>query len=113
MLRLRGVTASTEDEPTLRLVADALRACCRDEDVGGRTGPDELALVLPRADPETARVVAERVSSTVADRAGVQPTVGVVLAGAADRDAGALLDRARSSLPSAGGADGSDRRMSA
>jgi GGDEF domain-containing protein len=110
VVRLQGITASAGDEAALQQVADAVRARCREGDIAGRTGADELVLVLPRADPETARAVTKRIEAAIADRAGLRALTAVAMARPDDRHAQALIDRARSDLPRGAG---SDRRMSA
>jgi GAF domain-containing protein len=110
VLRLQGITSSAVHETQLQQVGDAVRARCREGDIAGRTGPDELVLVLPHAQPETARAVAARMVTAIAECGGLRALTAVVVAAPGERHAQALIDRARSQLPRAGG---SDRRMSA
>jgi diguanylate cyclase (GGDEF)-like protein len=49
----------------LRAVARALRGSCRADDLVCRLGGDEFAVLLPHADPLTARAVARRVAEAV------------------------------------------------
>jgi diguanylate cyclase (GGDEF)-like protein/PAS domain S-box-containing protein len=48
-------------------VADVLSFCCRDIDTAARFGGDEFALVLPETNAEAARLVAQRISESVAN----------------------------------------------
>ena len=52
-------------DTVLRELADLLAASARAGDVVGRVGGDELVILLPDADAETAGVVAERISNVV------------------------------------------------
>lgn len=61
----------------LRVVAERIRACIRDDDVVSRLGGDEFAVLLPRTPRDVALVIAEQVLTAVR-----QPTV--LAAGVAD-----------------------------
>ena len=95
-------------------LARVLRVHSRDIDTAARHGGDEFALILPEAEREAARQVAQRISDGLADD-GEQPTLSVsigvavcpengdkveILLGAADRDLYEMKRRARSKVAS-------------
>ena len=54
-------------DQVIRLIASVLRKQVRDRDLAARYGGEELIAVLPSADLETCRVVAERIRGTIAE----------------------------------------------
>jgi diguanylate cyclase (GGDEF)-like protein len=60
----------------LRMYADVLRGALRREDTAARYGGDEFVCVLPGADREQARAVADRISGHFAEGARGDPVVG-------------------------------------
>ena len=60
-------------DAVLMLVAGTLRDVCRDDDVAGRYGGDEFALLLHNAAPEDATAVARRLAATVQTRTHTMP----------------------------------------
>ncbi len=90
----------------LRGVAETLLANVRPSDTVARMGGDEMAVVMPDTDPETAASIAARLVEVISHmgigsgrKAGVTITVSIGMAtlGAAD-DADSLLARADSAL---------------
>ena len=71
-------------DDVLRGVAAAVRGAVRTFDVPARYGGEELAVVLPETDPESAALVAERVRAAIAEWTGgpqqVTVSVGVATA---------------------------------
>ena len=72
-------------DAALRRVAEILRASCRPRDQVARLGGDEFAMLLPGADPDAARAVADHVLAALAaenehlDPAGrVGTSIGIV-----------------------------------
>ncbi len=59
-----------EGDAVLKAVAASLRSAVRRPDVAYRWGGDEFAVILPQADLDGARLVAERVQAAVASNAG-------------------------------------------
>lgn len=55
---------SSGDE-ALRLIASAIRAGLRDEDLVGRIGGDEFSIFLPGSDPSQAIAIAERIRNAI------------------------------------------------
>ena len=94
-------------DEVLRDVADVLRRCSRESDFAARYGGEEFTMILPHADVDEARRVAERVRGQVADLSAVEPgllvTVSVGVASfphhAADTDG--ILGAADAALLSA------------
>lgn len=75
-------------DEVLRRVAQILRGSARGEDLLGRWGGDEFALVLPRTPRDEARAACERLRAAVGreDWSGVHPRIRVtVTAATADR----------------------------
>ncbi|HYL69689.1 MAG TPA: GGDEF domain-containing protein, partial [Candidatus Dormibacteraeota bacterium] len=60
----------------LRMYADVLRGALRREDTAARYGGDEFVCVLPGADREQARAIADRLQSHFAEGARGDPVVG-------------------------------------
>ncbi len=60
-------------DEVLRDVAEVLRRCSRESDFAARYGGEEFAMILPHADIDEARRVAERVRGQVADLSAVEP----------------------------------------
>ena len=60
-------------DEVLRDVADVLRRCSRESDFAARYGGEEFTMILPHADVDEARRVAERVRGQVADLSAVEP----------------------------------------
>ncbi|HVF65831.1 MAG TPA: GGDEF domain-containing protein [Casimicrobiaceae bacterium] len=73
-------------DAVLRETANVLRAHCRASDLAARIGGEEFVLLLPGADAESARIVAERVRGELAARtfsavaAGVRVTLSAGVA---------------------------------
>jgi diguanylate cyclase (GGDEF)-like protein len=96
------------DKVLLELV-ESIRAALRADDVIGRVGGEEFAVLMPDTGPDGAEVVAERIRSAVEctpliiEGHVVQLTVsiGVAVALADERDARAILQRADMALYSA------------
>lgn len=91
----------------LRAVARTLQGQIRGSDMAARYGGDEIAVVMPATDLDTARTIASRINAAVAGarigRANDRPmsvtiSVGVAVLTVADRDARALLKRADAAL---------------
>ena len=66
-------------DEVLRDVADVLRRCSRESDFAARYGGEEFAMILPHADIDEARQVAERVRGQVADLSAVEPGLQVTM----------------------------------
>ncbi|HKC75345.1 MAG TPA: diguanylate cyclase [Chloroflexota bacterium] len=60
-------------DQALRRVGEVLQACCRTSDAAARLGGDEFAVLLPDADLQTARAIAERVTDLAAVSALISP----------------------------------------
>src|SRR4051794_28263895 len=98
---LNGRRGSAAGDEALAAVAQRLRELVRGGDVVGRTGADELAVVMPGANLAGARGVAERLVAILEQAGPVTLSAGL----AADRgprplrrlmaDASAILERAR------------------
>jgi diguanylate cyclase (GGDEF)-like protein len=77
----------------LRRVGDVMRSVLRADDVAGRIGGDEFALLLPELRIDHAQVVAQRLLAALAE-SGVSASMGVAIAEDGDLDADGLLGRA-------------------
>jgi diguanylate cyclase (GGDEF)-like protein len=66
-------------DDVLRDVADVLRHCSRESDFAARYGGEEFAMILPHADVDEARRVAERIRGQVADLSAIEPGVSVTI----------------------------------
>jgi diguanylate cyclase (GGDEF)-like protein len=84
-------------DETLRRVAAALRAVCRDADVAGRMGGDEFCVLLVDTSGDPLRV-ADRLTRLLSMEAGVTASVGVAVTRPDDREAAAVIDRADRAL---------------
>lgn len=62
-----------EGDRLLRMVAEALRASCRKEDVVARWGGDEFAVILPKADAAVASEICARVQERLKGETSVLP----------------------------------------
>ena len=79
----------------LRRLADTVRASLRASDLAGRTGGDEIAIVLPATRIEEAHAVAEGIGQRIAAEIGVTASFGLAaLAPDSDADHAALAHRA-------------------
>jgi len=94
----------------LQTFADVLRAILRREDSAARSGGDEFVCVLPGADREQARAVAERIqqrfaSETASDhavgRSGASASSGIAVYPTDSQDVGGLLAAASAELTAA------------
>ena len=93
---------------TIRAVADALTTMARGQDIGGRLGGEEFALVLPATTLDGARSIAERLRLVVQDNRNVQAddgqpvrftvSIGVAALSASDSTFDHLLQRADRAL---------------
>jgi len=87
-----------EGDDALRVVADALRRCCRAPDTAGRIGGDEFAVLAPMTRAAEGLALAQRIRQTINDPQ-VTVSVGVADLEAAGRvDAGALWSVADAAL---------------
>jgi diguanylate cyclase (GGDEF)-like protein len=66
-------------DEVLRDVAEVLRRCSRESDFAARYGGEEFTMILPHADIDEARRVAERVRGQVADLSAVDPGLSVTV----------------------------------
>lgn len=98
---LNGRRGSAAGDEALATVATRLRELVRGGDVVGRTGADELAVVMPGANLAGARGVAERLVSVLEQTGPVTVSAGIAVDGGTGRldglmaDAAAILERAR------------------
>lgn len=53
-------------DQALRRIGDVLQACCRTSDAAARLGGDEFAMLLPGADLDATRIIAERINDLAA-----------------------------------------------
>jgi diguanylate cyclase (GGDEF)-like protein len=92
-----------EGDRMLRLVSDLLAAHKRRDDLLGRVGGEEFALLLPDAEPAAARIVAERIrealrTATEATPAALTISVGIAVLSPAVSTSHALLHAADRAL---------------
>jgi diguanylate cyclase (GGDEF)-like protein len=66
-------------DEVLRDVAEVLRSCSRESDFAARYGGEEFAMILPHADVDEARRVAERIRAQVADLSVIEPGLSVTV----------------------------------
>ncbi|MDX6684816.1 MAG: hypothetical protein QOF86_944, partial [Baekduia sp.] len=98
---LNGRRGTAAGDHALATVAARLRELVRGGDVVGRTGADELAVIMPGANLSGARGVAERLVAVLEQTGPVTVSAGVAVdAGSAHldgllADAAAILERAR------------------
>jgi diguanylate cyclase (GGDEF)-like protein/putative nucleotidyltransferase with HDIG domain len=98
---LNGRRGAAAGDAALATVASRLRELVRRGDVVGRTGADELAVVMPGADLAGARGVAERLVSILEQQGPVTVSAGIAVDGGTAQldgllaDAAAILERAR------------------
>jgi len=98
---LNGRRGSAAGDEALAAVAARLRELVRGGDVVGRTGADELAVVMPGANLAGARGVAERLVAILEQAGPVTVSAGIAVDAGTGRldglmaDAAAILERAR------------------
>lgn len=98
---LNGRRGAAAGDEALALVAQRLRELVRGGDVVGRTGADELAVVMPGANLAGARGVAERLVAVLEQSGPVTVSAGIAVDGGTGQldglmaDAAAILERAR------------------
>jgi diguanylate cyclase (GGDEF)-like protein len=98
---LNGRRGAAAGDEALATVAARLRELVRGGDVLGRTGADELAVVMPGANLSGARGVAERLVSILEQSGPVTVSAGIAVDGGTGQldglmaDAAAILERAR------------------
>jgi diguanylate cyclase (GGDEF)-like protein/putative nucleotidyltransferase with HDIG domain len=98
---LNGRRGAAVGDEALAAVATRLRELVRGGDVVGRTGADELAVVMPGANLAGARGVAERLVSVLEQMGPVTVSAGIAVDGGTGQldglmaDAAAILERAR------------------
>src|SRR3954453_3036654 len=98
---LNGRRGAAAGDEALAAVAARLRELVRGGDVLGRTGADELAVVMPGANLSGARGVAERLVSILEQSGPVTVSAGIAVDGGTGQldglmaDAAAILERAR------------------
>jgi diguanylate cyclase (GGDEF)-like protein/putative nucleotidyltransferase with HDIG domain len=98
---LNGRRGAAAGDEALAAVATRLRELVRGGDVVGRTGADELAVVMPGANLAGARGVAERLVSILEQMGPVTVSAGIAVDGGTGQldglmaDAAAILERAR------------------
>lgn len=98
---LNGRRGSAAGDEALATVATRLRELVRGGDVVGRTGADELAVVMPGANLAGARGVAERLVAVLEQTGPVTVSAGIAVDGGTGQldglmaDAAAILERAR------------------
>ena len=66
-------------DEVLRDVAEVLRRCSRESDFAARYGGEEFTMILPHADVDEARRVAERIRGQVADLSAIEPGLSVTV----------------------------------
>jgi diguanylate cyclase (GGDEF)-like protein len=98
---LNGRRGAAAGDEALAAVASRLRELVRGGDVVGRTGADELAVVMPGANLAGARGVAERLVALLEQTGPVTVSAGIAVDGGTGQldglmaDASAILERAR------------------
>ena len=98
---LNGRRGAAAGDEALAAVAARLRELVRGGDVVGRTGADELAVVMPGANLSGARGVAERLVAILEQAGPVTVSAGIAVDGGTGQldglmaDASAILERAR------------------
>jgi diguanylate cyclase (GGDEF)-like protein/putative nucleotidyltransferase with HDIG domain len=98
---LNGRRGAAAGDEALAAVAARLRELVRGGDVVGRTGADELAVVMPGANLSGARGVAERLVAILEQTGPVTVSAGIAVDGGTGQldglmaDASAILERAR------------------
>jgi diguanylate cyclase (GGDEF)-like protein len=104
--RVNDVHGHAGGDRVLREVAQRVRVTLRKTDIAARTGGEEFVVIVPGADEAAARAMAERLRENIARQpiamaAGavrVTTSVGVALAGVADRHPERPLERADAAL---------------
>ena len=98
---LNGRRGAAAGDEALAAVGSRLRELVRAGDVVGRTGADELAVVMPGANLAGARGVAERLVAVLEQSGPVTVSAGIAVDGGTGQldglmaDASAILERAR------------------
>ncbi|HEY6760308.1 MAG TPA: diguanylate cyclase [Baekduia sp.] len=98
---LNGRRGAAAGDEALAHVSQRLRELVRGGDVVGRTGADELAVVMPGANLAGARGVAERLVAVLEQSGPVTVSAGIAVDGGTGQldglmaDASAILERAR------------------
>ena len=87
----------------LQRIGAAISASLRDNDIAGRLGGEEFAILLPNTPPDTAIEVAERLRALIAklrvnDEHPVTASIGLAFAKAPATELGALLSSADSAM---------------
>ncbi|WP_116365229.1 GGDEF domain-containing protein [Parahaliea mediterranea] len=93
--RINDSFGAETGDAVLQQVAGLLQDQCRGSDVAARIGGEQFLLVLPNADGEAARIVAERLRRAVSDsvfRAERQPVAVSVSAGVATLEGTTTVD---------------------
>jgi diguanylate cyclase (GGDEF)-like protein len=65
--RINDTHGHVQGDEVLRTLATLVRESCRDQDVAGRVGGEEFAVLLPETGSEQAAVMAERLRQAVED----------------------------------------------
>jgi diguanylate cyclase (GGDEF)-like protein/putative nucleotidyltransferase with HDIG domain len=98
---LNGRRGAAAGDAALAAVSSRLRELVRAGDLVGRTGADELAVIMPGANLAGARGVAERLVSVLEQQGPVTVSAGIAVDGGSAQldgllaDAAAILERAR------------------
>jgi diguanylate cyclase (GGDEF)-like protein len=90
-------------DQVLKRIGAAISASLRDNDIAGRLGGEEFAILLPNTPPDTAIEVAERLRALIAklrvnDEHPVTASIGLAFAKAPASELGALLSSADSAM---------------
>jgi diguanylate cyclase (GGDEF)-like protein len=80
-------------DEALRCSADALQSVCRTDDIAGRVGGDEFAVILVGVGDDV-EMISHRMVRTIADSSPVTASLGVAVAGKDDLDPVRLMARA-------------------